>query len=180
MRTPDLYPNNIHHKLGWVIMGLLTVHTTMGVLFGRSSRPVGSVGSKEGLEGSYTPLYTSADEEEELDDLVVSPRRASGDSGLGAERSSSSSEHSPELGHDRGYLRVKDSDSFPQVVCSTRVGSFLQHYVPYIFTPTVMRVNEIFFSLVMCLLPIIGFVQVTAGLVVVSGIFVSYPENIYK
>jgi len=43
-----------------------------------------------------------------------------------------------------------------------------------------MRVNNIFSSLIMYLLPIIGFVQITAGLVTVTGIFVSYPEDIYK
>ena len=175
-RTPDLYPNNAHHKLGWVIMGLLTIHTVMGMLWRRSSGSVGSVGSKRKLEGSYALLYTAADEED-LDDLVVSPRRTSRDSGLGAERSSSSSEHSAEVGRDRGYHRDGD---FPQVIGSTRVGSFLQRHVPYIFTPSVIRVNDILSSLIMHLLPIIGFVQITAGLVVVTGIFVCYPGDMYK
>ncbi|KAF8459502.1 hypothetical protein BGX38DRAFT_1149149 [Terfezia claveryi] len=173
MRTPDLYPNNIHHKLGWMIMGLLTIHIAMGVLLRQSSGSIGGLGSIRKREGSYTPVYTSADEDEELDDLVVSPRRTSGDNGLGAERSSSFPEHSAELGHERGYHRVKDPDSLLQVLGFTRVGSFLQRHVPYIFTPTVLRVNNILFSLIICLLPIIGFVQITAGLAVVTGIFVA-------
>ncbi|KAF8424058.1 integral membrane protein-like protein [Tirmania nivea] len=171
VRTPDLYPNNVHHKLGLMIIGLLTIHTIMGMIWRRSSGSARSVGSTKKLESSYTPLYTSTDEEEELDDLVVSPPRVSGDSGLGAERSSSS-EHSTELGHDHNHHRDRDSDSFPQVICSTRMGSFLQRHAPYMFTPTVMRVNDLFSSLVIRLLPIIGFVQITAGLVVITGIFV--------
>jgi len=119
VRTPDLYPSNIHHKLGWVIMGLLTIHTAMGVLWRQSSGSVESVGSKGKLEGSYTPLYASADGEGEIDDLVVTPQCTSRDSGLGAERSSSPSEHLAELGHGRGYHRVKGPDSFPQVIGST-------------------------------------------------------------
>jgi len=179
MRTPDLYPNNVHHKIGWMIMGLLTVHTVMGVLWMRPPGPVGTVGSMRKLGSSYTPLYSCADEEE-LDDLVVSPRRTSGDSGLGAERPSSPSEHLAALGHDCGYHRERGPDFFYRVTGLMRVGSFLQCHVPCIFTPSVVRVGGVLSSLIMHLLPIIGFVQVTAGLVVVTGIFVSYPEGMYS
>ncbi|KAF8475936.1 hypothetical protein BDZ91DRAFT_710619 [Kalaharituber pfeilii] len=168
-RTPDLYPNNSHHKMGWVIMGLLTLHTLMGI-FSFSINPVAFEGSENRSE--YVPLYTiGEDDEQEAKEALASPRRNSGDSGLGAERLSSS-EHSVEAGNQRQLHREEQLGSISRPLYAGQVGAFFQHYCPYMFNTTIMKVNAALFSIMLRLLPIIGFVLITTGVVVFTGIFV--------
>lgn len=58
-RTPDLYPNNAHHKIGWIITAVMVAHVIVGFLARRKSTFVsGAHASVE--EQSFVPLTTIA------------------------------------------------------------------------------------------------------------------------
>ncbi|KAI0206016.1 hypothetical protein F4808DRAFT_455507 [Astrocystis sublimbata] len=92
--TPDLYPNNAHHKLGW----LVTWVTGAQVLVGLVGRIAGmrSESFRQGQgreeEQSFIPVSTEAMAEHHLrhQDAYSSPYRGSNDSGQGTERNTES------------------------------------------------------------------------------------------
>ena len=174
MRTPDLYPNSFHHKSGWIIIGLLTIYTVVVILLRTPCRHSRIVGKKGNVECSaYTPLYVDDEDREgdELDDLVDAPRRASGDSGLGAERPSSCSVRSAEVNH--GRYSEREQEALPAGLPSKMIGLWLERHCLPIFPSSIVMAIPAFSSLILRILPILGFLQLTSGLVALTGIFVS-------
>lgn len=91
--TPDLYPNNAHHKLGWLVTWVLSAHLVVGLLgrlagaFAKSKKS-----EDEGFEAdvaerrSFVPVSRAAmDEHHRLHNGEYSPLRHSNDSGQGTE-----------------------------------------------------------------------------------------------
>lgn len=122
---------------------------------------------------AYTPLYMGEEDREgdELNNLVGVSQRVSGDSGLGAERPSSCSVRSAEAGQDR--YREREQEALPANLPSTQVGLWLERHCLSIFPPPIVMAISAFSSLILRILPILGFLQLTSGLVVLTGIFVS-------
>ncbi|KAI1424243.1 hypothetical protein F5Y12DRAFT_797212 [Xylaria sp. FL1777] len=88
--TPDLYPNNAHHKLGWLVTWVVCAQVLIGLVgrvagtVSKSSRP--EHGNEE--EQSFIPVSTEAMAEHHRinQDMFSSPYRQSNDSGQGTER----------------------------------------------------------------------------------------------
>ncbi|KAI1249848.1 hypothetical protein MGN70_009464 [Eutypa lata] len=88
-KTPDLYPNNAHHKLGWLVTWVVCAQVMIG-LIGRVAGVLGSRGaggfSKEEQQG-FIPVSTEAMAEHEHhhrmngEGFVQQPYRHSQDSG---------------------------------------------------------------------------------------------------
>ena len=120
-RTPDLYPNNAHHKLGWVTIGLLA---RVGDAFARTRRRgAESRTSCEVERQSLMPVSTAAMVEHDSA-FPNKPYRYSNDSGQGTEpkteslwspRSSSGS------GSSRQSERRSDSPPVPLRDVSARI-----------------------------------------------------------
>ncbi|KAI1501549.1 hypothetical protein F5X99DRAFT_418457 [Biscogniauxia marginata] len=105
--TPDLYPNNAHHKLGWLVTWVVSAQVLIS-LVGRVAGVVGKTGgqeySKEEEQG-FIPVSTEAMAEHHLANAPVfdSPYRHSNDSGQGTEpktESLRSNSLSTSLGHE--------------------------------------------------------------------------------
>ncbi|KUI52520.1 hypothetical protein VP1G_10440 [Cytospora mali] len=88
--TPDLYPNNAHHKLGWLVTWVLGAQGVVSLL----GRLVGAFGKKGGNNGvgaaerqGFVPVSQAAmDEHGRLHNPCYSPMsRDSNDSGQGTE-----------------------------------------------------------------------------------------------
>ncbi|KAK1830542.1 hypothetical protein QBC39DRAFT_353831 [Podospora conica] len=86
--TPDLYPNNAHHKLGWVVTWVAGAQLAISVL----SRVAGALGRKAGDQTgdshervSFIPVSTEAIAEHESQFPLGGGRRFSNDSGQGTE-----------------------------------------------------------------------------------------------
>ncbi|KAI6355316.1 hypothetical protein MCOR25_008250 [Pyricularia grisea] len=106
--TPDLYPNNAHHKLGWAVTALSCAQVVLGVLVRRSEIFSPSPRPRSAL---YTPVSTAAMAEHQRASAApgsAQPHRFSFDSGQGTEPntaslcsrprySSSSSQHDEEV-----------------------------------------------------------------------------------
>ncbi|KAI1826586.1 hypothetical protein F4861DRAFT_529706 [Xylaria intraflava] len=92
--TPDLYPNNAHHKLGWLVtwvVGAQVLISLVGRVAGTingSSRP----GRVREEAQSFIPVSTEAMAEHHRmnQDIFSSPYRHSNDSGHGTERNTES------------------------------------------------------------------------------------------
>lgn len=84
--TPDLYPNNAHHKLGWVVTWIAAAQLLISVL----SRVAGALGRKGDRDSSaherasFIPVSTEAIAEHESL-FPLGHRRFSTDSGQGTE-----------------------------------------------------------------------------------------------
>lgn len=92
-KTPDLYPNNAHHKLGWLVTSVLSAHLVVSLLgrlagaFTKSNKSKG-----EGIEVDaaerrwFVPVsHAAMDEHHRLHNGEYSPLRHSNDSGQGTE-----------------------------------------------------------------------------------------------
>lgn len=94
VHTPDLYPNNAHHKLGWVITWVVIAQLALSLLFvfsGRSREERDQAAAAE--TAAFLPVSVEAMVQDGQFDNVgeYKDHRWSGDSGHGTERASSSS-----------------------------------------------------------------------------------------
>ncbi|OHX00252.1 integral membrane protein [Colletotrichum incanum] len=122
--TPDLYPNNAHHKLGWLVTWIVSAQVLIGLL----GRVAGALkGEKceaydKNEYRSFIPVSTVAMAEHHRmsGPRFASEYRLSNDSGQGTEpcteslrshsRSSSSNEVSPRMSDDHRKEYVDDDD----------------------------------------------------------------------
>lgn len=84
--TPDLYPNNAHHRLGWIVTFVVGAQVVVGLLArvaGVLKRDRGHAGSAAERQG-FIPVSTEAMAEHESR-FPKSYRRYSNDSGQGTE-----------------------------------------------------------------------------------------------
>jgi len=90
-RTPDLYENNAHHRLGWVVTWLVMAQMLMGMMTAYVGRGRGSIARRDEHE-ALIPVSIGAMAEHHR--LHAAPHargyRYSNDSGQGTERASSS------------------------------------------------------------------------------------------
>jgi len=104
--TPDLYPNNAHHKLGWIVTWVVGAQVTIGLLArvaGVLSRRTGDAHERQ----SFIPVSTEAMAEHESQ--FPSPYRYSNDSGQGTERHTESlRSHSLSSGADSPPIAMRD------------------------------------------------------------------------
>ncbi|OTA99941.1 hypothetical protein M426DRAFT_66821 [Hypoxylon sp. CI-4A] len=87
--TPDLYPNNAHHKLGWIVTWVISAQVVIS-LVGRVAGVMGKKTSQEFSEEeqAFIPVSTEAmAEHQRVNDALFSsqPYRHSNDSGQGTE-----------------------------------------------------------------------------------------------
>lgn len=92
--TPDLYPNNAHHKLGWIVTWVVGAQVLVGLVgrvAGMMSKTLHPVHNKE-EEQSFIPVSTEAMAEHHRinQNYFSSPYRESNDSGQGTERNTES------------------------------------------------------------------------------------------
>ncbi|GKT63754.1 integral membrane protein [Colletotrichum tofieldiae] len=122
--TPDLYPNNAHHKLGWLVTWIVSAQVLIGLL----GRVAGAWKEKkreaydQNEYRSFIPVSTAAMAEHHRMNgpRFASEYRLSNDSGQGTEpcteslrshsRSSSSNEVSPRVSDDHRKEYVEDDD----------------------------------------------------------------------
>lgn len=106
-KTPDLYPNNAHHKLGWLVTWVISAQVVVGLLgrvagaFTKSKDGMDEGDAAEGL--SFMPISRAAmDEHHRFHGHQYSALgRSSNDSGQGTEPNTESSrKHSFSSSHD--------------------------------------------------------------------------------
>lgn len=190
--TPDLYPNNAHHKLGWVVTWIVCSQVTIGLL--SSVAGVLKLGGKDPRHAQaderqyFIPVSTEAIAEHESG--YPKPHRFSDDSGQGTEVNTESlrSGHSqadlespafpPTHAYDSEYREAEMDENLhselprrPKSTGSFRV--FLEKVASKI-SSRVWRVLIFAYNVVDRTILILGFVSLATGIITFGRFFVSF------
>ena len=174
--TPDLYPNNAHHKLGWILTWVVSAQIGMGVI----SAYTGRQNAKREI---FNPVSTEAMEEHQrMHNMRLGETyRFSNDSGQGTEpnteslRSQSiSSRGEDELPEACQAPEENDNDVEKQgLMHGSRVDKYLSKRIPELLSRKVLRFLQFFNDVVDRLILILGFAALATGIITYGGLFVS-------
>lgn len=171
--TPDLYPNNSHHKMGWALVFILAAQAVLGVLGSTVRRLTSSssYGTKEERTGFMpAPMYTPVDDSEGV-------YRNSRDSGHGSSIHRGSDDEDIDIEtHEWTRGPVEPAPvARRRWINLDRLEKALSKHAPFIFNDRVVAACDFFYSLIARFLIPLAFVQLSLGVVTGSGIFVSQP-----
>ena len=173
--TPDLYPDNAHHKLGWLLTWVVSAQVMIGVISAYSKQQ----------ERAYIPISSEAmAEHQRMEDLRFGEHyRFSNDSGQGTEPNTESlrSQSISSTGRDdyqlpdvRRQHEEEDHEAEKQDLRkANRLDRFLGRKLPGLLPSRILRVFRFFFDVVDRLVLILGFVALATGIVTYGGLFVS-------
>jgi hypothetical protein len=174
--TPDMYPNNAHHKLGWILTLVVSAQFVMGVISAYTGR-------QDGKRDAFIPVSTEAMEEHQrIHNLrLAETYRFSNDSGQGTElnteslRSQSiSSRGEDELPEARQAHEEDDNDVEKQgLMHGSRVDKYLSKRIPGLLSRKVLRFLQFCYDVVDRLILILGFAALATGIITYGGLFVS-------
>lgn len=175
--TPDLYPDNAHHKLGWIMTWVLSAQIVMGVISAYTRR---KEGGHQGERAAFVPVSTEAMAEHDL--RHAETYRFSNDSGQGTEpnteslRSQSISSHGSEdsqLPDVHQRHEEEDMEVEKQVLMrGSKVDQYLSKKLPGLLSSRALRVFQILYDVVDRLILIFGFAGLATGFVTYGGLFV--------
>lgn len=197
--APDLYPNNAHHKLGWIVTAVWTTQAVMG-LVGLLARWRASSPSTYEERKSFIPVSAEALAEHGKTHSTqrYTNQRFSADSGQGTERASSSLRSELPFTTDEGLDRQPDGvyreslegdEATSGHTCLKRntassvrrAFELFSAKIRSTLSDRVLRVGEFIYDAVDRLILPLGFVAMIAGIVTYGGILVSnhfYPPRI--
>ncbi len=185
VNTPDLYPNNAHHTIGWIATWAMTAQVIMGLLFLYSGRIKTTSGAAH-ERAAFLPISIEAMSQHEQTHNAAgySANRWSGDSGQGTERTSS--EHSrdvsptvpgrfikPEAPKEEDDDEIEDvprSGGWPR---NTIVDKYLSKRLPGLASRRLTKGLEVLYEIIDRTILILGFIAILTGGVTYAGIFVS-------
>ncbi|KAH0565643.1 hypothetical protein GP486_000952 [Trichoglossum hirsutum] len=180
-KTPEFYPNNSHHKLGWALTWVVVVYMLMGLLSKHSARNSGYERvSPEGV--SFLPVSVEAMEAHlRVHGEEPGHHRNSSDSGQGTERASSSlRSHSlspvDEYGDHRppSYRQIFDEredaavDERRLFLRRSALDRLLQRFSS--LPNGVLRLTWVAYAVVNRVILVLGFVAMCTGAVTYGGI----------
>lgn len=170
-KTPDLYPNNAHLKMGWAVTFIATawfLMTFVNLHLARTERVKQRHAMTAKNMAEYDNLHNHRWSGDSTDHdsatLYSSPRSPSSDS-IPHHKLETSDE---EQGDDEDVQR--EDQGFLQ---NSSVDRFLSRKIPKISSGHALMAFKIVFTLIERTLPILGFVLIISGGVVYGGLFVS-------
>ena len=202
VNTPDLYANNAHHKIGWIVTWVVTAQVAMSLLSvfsGRSKEEQNNAAPAETAAFLPVSIEAMAHHQQLHNVQGYKDNRWSGDSGQGTERASSSS-HSRDLSPNdipsrhqeyQQYQKPEpedeedaDEQEVPQrwrPPRSTFIHKFLKRRVPGLFSQRALIVLEAVYDTVDRAILVLGFIAFFTGGVTYTGIFVrcGHPHKNY-
>lgn len=173
--APDLYPNNAHHKLGWILTWIMGAQAVMGVISAYTRR--------KDDRGAFIPVSTqNIEQHQRIHNMSQAQMyRFSNDSGQGTEpnteslRSQSiSSTHSddPQLPDVRMEHEEEDQDEKLGLMHGSKVDKFLSKKIPGLVSGRLLRVFQFFYNVIDRVILILGFVAMSTGIVTYGGFFI--------
>jgi hypothetical protein len=180
--TPDLYPNNSHHKLGWVVTWIVVAQFVTGVVTAYAGR----LERKKGP--AYVPVSSAAMAAHHRWQGLRSPRtdRFSSDSGQGTERNTeslrsqsiSSSPAEDQLPSPVEHAEEGNVVERQGLLRGSRVDQFLRKRIPGMLPSRVLRTGQFLYDVVDRVILLLGFAALTSGIVTYIGLFVSAPARV--
>jgi hypothetical protein len=173
-----MYPNNAHHKLGWILTWVVSAQIVMGVISAYAGRQDG----KRDVRRAFIPVSAAAMEQHQRMQSPGEMHRFSNDSGQGTEpnteslRSQSiSSRGEDELPQLRQAPDEDDNDVEKQgLMHGSRVDKYLSKRIPGLLSSKVLRIFQFFYDVVDRLILILGFAALATGIITYGGLFVSH------
>ena len=166
-KTPDLYENNAHHRLGWVVTGIVSAQAMLGLFqtFARVATvkygiPISQYQGLQRLreEDSYRYSRESANDLE-----TTSPRSPSLVSLHERERVGLLEGHAPDINDPE-----KSGTMHGGVV-----NRFLSQHMPRVAGPRALSAINFSYNFIDRISLILGFLAITTGVVTYGGLFVS-------
>lgn len=186
--TPDLYPDNAHHKIGWILTWVMGAQVFMGVISAYKERN-GGVPNEERV--AFIPISTQVmAEHQRLQNLgLEAAHRFSNDSGQGTEpnteslRSQSISSQGSDLQLSDALQHHEEEEELKRQtgwLRDSKLDRFLSRKVPRLLTSKVLRVVQFAYNVVDRIIFLFGFVGMTTGFITYGGFFVSYNFSSVK
>ncbi|KAJ5088747.1 hypothetical protein N7456_012363 [Penicillium angulare] len=176
-QTPDLYENNVHHKIGWVITWVVSGQVILSLIFAYAGRGDSNSTSNSYEETVFLPVAT----DEHQHTFPTGPLhryRWSRDSGQGTE--SNSSIHSPgspcesAADYDDGFEKpeepLRTQTTTRSWLHSSFVDRFLSNRVPGMVSNRVLRGLNLVYNIIDRIILPFGFVAIATGGVTYGGI----------
>lgn len=179
--TPDFYPNNAHHKLGWILTWVTSAQVVMGVISAYTRR--------KDDRGAFVPVSTENMEQHHRIHEISQANmyRFSNDSGQGTEPnteslrsqsiSSNNSDEHP-LPDVRREHEEEEQDEKHGLMHGSKVDKFLSKRIPGLLSSRVLRIFQFFYNAIDRVILILGFVALTTGIATYGGFFVSQEVNV--
>jgi len=174
--TPDLYPNNSHHKLGWYLTWIVGIQVLLGVV----TACAGNIKNKK--RGGFIPISTEAMAEHQR--LHSETYRLSNDSGQGTERNtdslrSQSISSTGEYDHlPQPIKNEQEQETKYSLFRDSKLYRFLSSKLPGMLSWQVLQVFRLAYNTIDRTILILAFVEFTTGIVTYSGLFIG--DRIYS
>lgn len=173
--TPDLYPNNSHHKMGWALVLILAAQAIMGVLgvtIKKVTGPARNYGSNDERAG-----FMAVPVDSPTDSVESHYYRRSASSSIRRDSHETNDEEVHLGNHDWNQVPVMDEKNPGSGMLSTEgLERALQKHAPFVFNDRVVAGCEFFYSLVAYFMVALAFTQICLGIITASGIFVRLPN----
>lgn len=172
--TADLYPNNAHHKLGWIITWIAVAQGFMALMNTYGGRWEAK-NQEEEEQTAFIPVFTDAMAEHYRLDRM-NHHRFSGDSGQGTERNTDSlyspSASSPleQLTRSLPKLRTDFEQVEKQERPRSRLDKYLSRKLSGLSQYRILNLFGLFYHVIDRATLILAFAAYTTGLVTWSGI----------
>lgn len=195
-QTPDLYPNNAHHKIGWIVTWIVAAQVTISLL-----GKVADVFSKKHVISyasephGFLPVSTEGDTNEYRvhNDRIShrdSPYRLShdsNDSGQGTEPNTDSlrshslstlgDEH--EIPLESAHKEFEDEDDLEAMPFSSATrGGLLAEKATKVVSSRVWKYIDLLYCIIDRIILPLGFVMLTTGIVTFGRFFVSFSIDL--
>ncbi|KAJ5224368.1 uncharacterized protein N7469_007871 [Penicillium citrinum] len=178
-QTPDLYENNAHHKIGWIITWVVSVQLILSLIFVYAGRGQSKTESRSFERAAFLPVATDDHENGHVyPNAPMHEYRWSRDSGQGTEPNSPS--HCPaspscEPPDYDGFEKPEDivpveSSGPRRWIKSTFVDNFLVKFVPGMVSSRVLRAFYVVYKIIDRIILPFGFVAIATGAVTYGGI----------
>jgi hypothetical protein len=183
-KTPELYPNNAHSKIGWSVTWIALAWVSMGLIQLYTGR---LKAAQDDLPAQPMTTENMVHYQRVQDTQLPNPSRWSNDSGQGTERNSASLCASPTAesenlripGPTRRYTQDEEDDVFDDdaekrgFLRNTSVDRFLSRNVGRFASDRPLKIMRFLYVVIERSMMIQAFVAVTSGTIVYGGIGVS-------
>lgn len=195
--TPDLYPNNAHHSIGWIMTWIVCAQTCMALISAYTAST--DKNTKADEHAPFIPIssQTMAEHRWLNDSERGADYRFSNDSGQGTERNTESlrSQSSSSLAEDEreimddihlkyeadeeahGALNLMEKDKFSAL---KRLDSMLSKKIPSYVSSRVRGLLAILEAIITRTILLLGFLGLTTGIITYGGIFVCIVPSTQK
>ena len=190
-KTPDLYENNAHHKLGWVVTWITLAQALMEIVGSYNRRSKWSFVTRNEQAALITVSFGTMTERHRAHAVPEAHGfRFSNDSGQGTERASSSlrshslssreegegvrfSDH-PKCMYDvEGDNPDGDFDENEGPLPASRIPKFLAESIPDLLSVKLLELISLTNNVLDRVILVLGFMAIASGVATYGGLFVS-------